>query len=146
MPLSLHNNNLIAATLYFVFIAVYVLPVFCLMLPQPFGMSQHQGMNSGALASIVLICLAELACMIGLGIGIYAGKTWAKVVYGLFLAFFLYHFSQSASYLLEQHFWTTGRDQFALLLVLVIAFFLFRDTLTRRAAAGVAESGHNRVS
>lgn len=143
MPLSLRNNNPIAATLYFVFIAVYFLPVFCLMLPQPLGGAQHQGMSNGALAGIVLICLAELACMIGLGIGIYAGKTWAKVVYGLFLAFFLYHFSKSASALLELRFWTTGRDQFAMLLVLGITFFLFRDMLTRRAAAGVVEGGHN---
>ncbi|WP_156109362.1 hypothetical protein [Hymenobacter sp. APR13] len=146
MPLSLRNYNLIAAALYFVFIAVYFLPVFCLMLPQPLGMAQHQGMNSGALAGIVLICLAELACMIGLGIGIYAGKTWAKIIYGLFLAFFLYHFSKSASALLELRFWTTGCDQFALLLVLSIAFFLFRDLLTRRRDAGVAKGGHNQVN
>ncbi|WBA42950.1 hypothetical protein [Hymenobacter canadensis] len=146
MPLSLRNNYHIAATLYFVVLAIYALPALYLMLPQPLGPAKHQDFGNGFIAGIVLVCLAELALLIGFGFGIRAGKTWAKVLYGLLLAYTLYYFGKSASAIMHQSLWVASRNLFGLALLLSIGFFLFRDTLMRRSSAGVAEGGHNQLS
>ncbi|WBO85981.1 hypothetical protein [Hymenobacter yonginensis] len=146
MPLSLRNNNYIAAALYFVAVAVYAVPAIYMLVPQPLGPAKHPNLGYGFIAGIVLMCLAEVVLFITVGFSIRAGKTWTKVLYGLFLTYILYYFGRSASALLHQSFWVASRNWFGLALMLSVAFFMFRDTLTRRSAAGVTEGEHNGVN
>jgi hypothetical protein len=152
MHLSQRRDYLIASCLYFVVLAIYLLPALYLMLPEPIGPARHAGIALGPVLAVAMITgVIQLALFTALGLGIRAGRTWAKVIYGLILAYALYYFGKSASSLLHQSFWVASRNLFGLALMLGIAFFLFRGMLRRPVAgeagdAGVAQGGHSRVN
>jgi hypothetical protein len=142
------RNYFIASSLYFVLLALYLLPSLYLFLPEPIGPAQHADAPLGqVLGPVLLMILLQLALFIGLGLGIRTGKTWAKVIYALLLTYAGYVFARAFPFFLQRNAWTMTKESVALALMLGVAFFLFRDNLTRRsttAGADVAASGHNR--
>ncbi|RSK50059.1 hypothetical protein [Hymenobacter rigui] len=141
MPSPLRRDYLIASCLYSVFVALYLLPTFYLYLPEPLGPARHADASfEQIIGPVLLAILLPLAALIGLGLGIRAGKTWAKGIYLLLFAYAMYVFVRAFPFFLERSAWTMTKESVALALLLGAAFFLFRQQLTRRAAPAEADT------
>lgn len=132
---TVRRDYLIASCLYFSTIAFYGLPALYLMLPQPLGPARHHGLDTASIVIIVGTVLLLLSLFIGMGLGIRAGKTWAKVVFCLFLAWVCLTLFRHPSTLATMSARTWSSNLFSLALLLGIIFFLFRNHFTRRPAA-----------
>ena len=147
MPSFHRRDYRIASSLYFVFLALYLLPTLYLFLPEPIGPARHASAPLGEiLGPVLLMIVLMLAMCIGLGLGIRAGKTWAKVIFALLLAYVVYVFGRALPFFLQRNAWTMTKEVFALTMMLGVGFFLFRHQLTRRSAyaeADIAASAHN---
>jgi len=140
MHSSHRRDYRIASSLYFVFVALYVLPMLYLFLPEPIGPARHASAPLGEiLGPVLLMIVLMLAMYIGLGLGIRAGKPWAKVIFALLLAYVVYVFAHALPFFLQRSAWTTTKEVFALVMMLGVAFFLFRQQLTRRSAPAEAD-------
>ncbi|MCA8830149.1 hypothetical protein [Hymenobacter pini] len=150
MQPSLRKDYLIAASLYFVLLVLYLVPALYLFLPEPIGPARHANIPlSEVLGPVLLTVFMQFALAIALGLGIRAGKPWAKVVYALLLAYAGYVFARAFPFFLQHSAWTMTKEVVALALMLGVGFFLFRQQLTRRPAlaqAGTVGSGRNHVS
>lgn len=140
MPSSHRRNYRIAASLYFVFVALYLLPMLYLFLPEPIGPARHASAPLGEILGPALLTIVlMLAMCIGLGLGIRAGKTWAKVIFALLLAYVVYVFARALPFFPQRNPWTVTKEVFALVMLLGVGFFLFRQQLTRRSAPAEAD-------
>lgn len=129
------TNNAVASYLYFITIAIYGLPALYKMLPQPLGPARHQGMGGDSIAIIVGTVFLLLSLYIGLGLGIRAGKTWAKGLFFLFLAALLLSFFRHPLALVHKDFWSWIRTWFPVVVQLATAYFLLQDSFIRRPAS-----------
>ncbi|MBT9392370.1 hypothetical protein KLP40_04275 [Hymenobacter sp. NST-14] len=140
MPSSLRRDYLIASRLYFVLLVLYQLPALYLFLPEPIGPARHASAPLGEiLGPALLTTVLLLAMCIGLGLGIRAGKTWAKIVYALLLAYAVYVFGSALPFFPQRSAWTVTREVFALVMMLGVGFCLFRQQFTRRSAPAEAD-------
>ena len=134
MPAALRQHCVIASYLYFLTLALYLLPALYMMLA-PLLKPLPATMGAAEISLVVLTCVLMLAASVWIGIGMRAGKRWAKGLFLLFLAAIIYQYTRMAPNLFQHGLWWALRQLLPLSLQLATAFFLFKHSLVRRPSS-----------
>lgn len=90
-----------------------------------------------SISTILALCAILLAFFTWVGLGIRAGKSWAKVLAVTYFAWSTFLIARQIPTLTDYdiNYWAVLRNLFSLTMFLSICYFLFRHNFIRRSAA-----------
>ena len=131
------KNYIIASYLYLATMVLFLLPALYKLLKPLTG--QHNSNAYGLTGIILFTCLLLLGFSAALGVGLKAGKTWAKVAYVLYTGWLLYYCFRDLTSYLHSDVQVLGYSLLSWALQLSIGFFLFRHHFANYSTAEVTQ-------